>query len=89
MHIDIKLSSKGQVVIPKDVRDAMHLEAGATLRLSRQGQRIVLEVPDDNSRPRITYEEFRRRVPKYEGAPATIEEMNAAVDKMFAERRPR
>lgn len=69
------------------MRDALRLVPGSTLRLTRHGQRIVLEAPSSEAdRPKITYEEFRRRVPRYEGPTATIEEMNAAVDRMFAER---
>jgi len=87
MSIDIKLSSKGQIVIPKDVRDGLQLVEGSTLRLTRVGRQIVLDAPEPAiERPKISYEEFRRLVPRYEGPPATIEEMNAAVDRMFAER---
>ena len=88
MGIEITVSSKGQIVIPKDVREALGLEAGSRLVLERVGDRLILERPSP-PRERISYEEFRRRVPKYEGPPATIEEMNEAVDRMFAERPPR
>ncbi len=87
MSVEIKVSSKGQIVIPKDVRDALHLGTGSTLQLTRIGRQIVLEVSDTApDRPKISYDEFRRRFPRYEGKPATIEDMNAAVDQMFAER---
>lgn len=80
-----KLSAKGQVVIPKEVRDALHWVPGLELSIIRSGDRVILE-PRRAPRERITYEEFRRRVPRHEGPAATIEEMNAAVDRMFAER---
>jgi AbrB family looped-hinge helix DNA binding protein len=83
--IEIKISSKGQVVIPKDIRDALRLREGGTLRVSLQGNRIVMESPEPALR-RISYEEFRRLVPRHKGPAATIEEMNQAVDRMFAER---
>jgi AbrB family looped-hinge helix DNA binding protein len=87
MGIDLKLSSKGQVVIPKDVRDALGLDVGSTLHMTRVGRQIVLEAPlAETARPKISFEEFRRRVPRYEGPPATLEQMNDAVDRMFAER---
>lgn len=88
MGIEITVSSKGQIVIPKDVRDALDLKAGEKLVLERVGRRLILEAPAA-PRERISYEEFRRRVPKYEGPPATIAEMDAAVDRMFAERERR
>ncbi len=85
MNALIKISSKGQVVIPKDIRDALRLKAGESLEVSLRGRRIVMEAPEP-PRERISYEEFRRRVPRHEGPPATIEDMNAAVDRMFAEK---
>ncbi|GHH23026.1 MULTISPECIES: AbrB/MazE/SpoVT family DNA-binding domain-containing protein [Sphingomonas] len=85
MNAQTKISSKGQVVIPKDIRDSLQLKAGETLNVSRQGRRIVLEVAEPE-RERISYEEFRRRVPSYVGPAVSIEDMNRAVDRMFAER---
>ena len=38
----ITVSSKGQIAIPKRVRDALNLSEGATLTLEVRGQEIVL-----------------------------------------------
>ena len=86
MSIEIPISSKGQVVIPKDVRDALGLTAGQKLKMQFVGRQIILEAPSA-PRERISFEEFQRRVPKYEGPTATIDDMNAAVDRMFADRQ--
>jgi len=37
------LTSKGQLVIPKQVRDALHLKSGTSLSVTTDGERIVLE----------------------------------------------
>ena len=37
-----RVSSKGQVVIPKSIRDRLHLEAGATLSVGVENYAIVL-----------------------------------------------
>ena len=37
------LTSKGQLVIPKPVRDALHLKSGTRLSVTTDGDRIVLE----------------------------------------------
>lgn len=39
----VRLSTKGQLVIPKKVRDALGLEPGARLSLTVEGGRLVLE----------------------------------------------
>ncbi len=38
-----KLSSKGQVVLPKEVREALGLGPGTTLRVTVQDRRIILD----------------------------------------------
>lgn len=38
----VKLSSKYQITIPKDVRDALGLEAGDKLYVGREGDKLVL-----------------------------------------------
>ncbi len=75
MGIQISISSKGQIVIPKDVRDALGLKPGEKLNLERIGHRLILEAPSP-PRPTISYAEFRRRMPKYDGPPIPIEEMS-------------
>ena len=37
-----RVSSKGQVVIPKSIRDRLHLEAGATLSVGVENDAIVM-----------------------------------------------
>jgi AbrB family looped-hinge helix DNA binding protein len=83
MNARTRMSSKGQVVIPKDIRDALSLAPGEILDVVREGRRIVLQAAEP-VREKISYEEFRRRVPKHQGPALTIEEMDAAVDAMFA-----
>ena len=85
MGTEITISSKGQIVIPKDVRDALGLRAGGKLKLERVGNRLILESSHPD-RPRISYEEFRRRMPKYEGPRVSDEAMRDAIDHMFAAR---
>ena len=40
---DITLAERGQIVIPKEARDAMGLKPGSKLQISLDGQRLVLE----------------------------------------------
>ncbi len=82
MGVEITISSKGQVVIPRDVRDALDLRAGGKLSLHRDGRRIILEAPTP-PRERISYEEFRRRVPRYDGPSVTIEDMTGRIGELF------
>ena len=82
MGFEITLSSKGQVVLPKDVRDALDLRPGERLKLERVGRRIIIEQCEP-PRAKISYDEFRRRVPPYRGAPVAIEDMTARIDTLF------
>ena len=40
--ITAKVSSKGQIVIPKSVRDQLHLDAGTQLMIDVQGEAMVM-----------------------------------------------
>ncbi len=86
MNSFTRLSSKGQIVVPKDVRDALGWVEGQTLQVRRSGERAVLE-PVQSNREKISWEEFRRRVPKvYQGPPISVEEMDVAVAEMWRKR---
>jgi AbrB family looped-hinge helix DNA binding protein len=37
------VSSKGQLVIPADIREAMGIEAGTRIAIRREGMRLILE----------------------------------------------
>ncbi len=89
MGSEITMSSKGQIVIPKDVRDALGIAAGEKFSLSRVGSRIVLELADDEGRQKISYEEFRRRVPAYDGPRVAVEDMTAPIARLFGTRGDR
>ena len=47
--IRVRISSKGQLVIPRQVRRALALKAGDTLELEMVGDTVVLRRPDDES----------------------------------------
>jgi AbrB family looped-hinge helix DNA binding protein len=42
MNTTVKLDKAGRVVIPKTLRDELHLEPGDTLELKSEGERVTL-----------------------------------------------
>ena len=83
MNANTRLSSKGQIVIPKDIRDALRLKPGETLSVTREGRRIILE-PLSAPRETISYAEFKRRVPAYSGKKVSVADMRN-LSSVFAE----
>ncbi len=75
MELTAKLSSKGQIVLPKAVRDANGWTAGTELEVINRGSEVVLRPKSrrDERFPPISLEEFFARIPKYEGPPITDE----------------
>jgi AbrB family looped-hinge helix DNA binding protein len=45
MSTTVEIDKAGRIVIPKKMRDAMHLKSGTRLRIENSGERLVLE-PD-------------------------------------------
>ena len=73
-----RLSSKGQVIIPKPLRAAHHWEAGQELVVVDLGDGILLK-------PKTPFDETAiadvASCLKYEGKAKSIEEMAAAIKK--------
>ncbi len=50
MHLERTISSKGQIVIPKDIRDKLGLRQGTEVELNIENGKIVIEIkkkPED------------------------------------------
>ena len=73
-----KLSSKGQVIIPKPLRTAHHWEIGQELIVIDQGDGILLK-------PKTPFETTKindaASCLKYKGTPKTLDDMNLAIGK--------
>ncbi len=84
MNAQTKMSAKGQIVIPKDVRDRLHWAQGDALELIETSDGVLIKRPKTGKT--LTVEEalarIRARV-KYDGPPVTIEEMNESIAEMF------
>jgi AbrB family looped-hinge helix DNA binding protein len=81
MNAQTKLSAKGQVVIPKDVRDRLGLVEGTVFDVIESGDGVILRKPSE--RPRISVDEALRRfreIYKHDGPPIPIEQLNWSPD---------
>jgi len=78
MNAHTKLSAKGQVVIPKAVRERLCWKEGAALEVIERADGVLLRTAHP-ARERITIEEFKRRIPPYEGPPISLEDMDKAI----------
>lgn len=73
----ITLSSKGQIVIPKEIRDELHWDAGTQITLISSASGVTLKVV-----PKTTGRKFADLIGllKHEGAPLSTEELCKPVD---------
>jgi len=72
-----RLSSKGQIVIPKEIRDALHWQPGHELTLVATEAGVLLK----SSAPKKTLRlEDLRGFIDYDGPPIPIEELCQPVD---------
>jgi AbrB family looped-hinge helix DNA binding protein len=83
MSETVNLSTKGQIVIPKAIRDRLGLTPGARLVIETEGRTIrISEAP----RFAPTRLEDVAGCLKYDGPPVSPKEMDEALDRWFAER---
>jgi len=73
-----KLSSKGQVILPKSVRDARNWEAGAQFAVEEVGEGVLLR-PLRPFRP-ATFDEVFGCL-QHSGRPKTLRQMEKAIAK--------
>jgi AbrB family looped-hinge helix DNA binding protein len=78
-----RLSTKGQVIIPKPVRDAAGWRPGAELVVERRGDEVTLT--PKRTRKRLTLDEVVGML-KYEGPPVSIDDMDRGIDEAMEER---
>ena len=89
MSAHTKLSAKGQVVIPKDVRERLGLVEGMVLDVIETGDGLILRKPAE--RRKLSVDEAvreLRQIYRHEGPPVPIERLSwsAEVDRGFDER---
>jgi AbrB family looped-hinge helix DNA binding protein len=81
MNAQTKLSAKGQVVIPKDVRDRLGWPQGSALDVIETAGGVLLRQPQ--TRKKLTVEEasaLLRKQVNYKGPPLTIDQLSWSAD---------
>ncbi len=79
-----RLSSKGQVIIPKPIRDAQGLEPGMDLEFEDHGDHIVIRPIAEA--PPTTVDDVLGILP-WHGRPKTLEEMDEGIARGARARR--
>lgn len=81
MTAQTKLSAKGQVVIPKDVRDRLGLVEGTVFDVIERGDEVVLKRQPGAARGLTAAEALReiQKIYRYDGPPLSLDEMREAA----------
>ena len=86
MTLQTRLSAKGQVVIPKDVRDRLGMVEGTVLDVIESAEGVFLRKPAQRKKMSVeeASEQLRKRV-HYTGPPLSIEQLSwsAEADRAF------
>ena len=89
MNAQIKVSGKGQVVIPKDVRDRLGMVEGTVLDVIESAEGVFLRKPAKRKKMSVEEATVRlRELIKWDGPPLPIERLSwsAEVDREYEER---
>jgi AbrB family looped-hinge helix DNA binding protein len=81
MNVRVVMSSEGQIVVPKEIRDAHGWSAGTQLELVDDGTKVEVRQAQsaDPRFPSISVEEFLAKRPKLSGPPITDQDIREAV----------
>jgi AbrB family looped-hinge helix DNA binding protein len=79
----VKFSTKGQLVVPKELRDAYGWSGGVPVELIDEGDGVKLKPA--TIRKRYTIDDLYGMLP-YSGPPKTLEDMQRGIDEAMAER---
>ena len=89
MNMETKLSAKGQIVIPKDVRDRMRLQVGEAFDVVERENEVVLR-RRNGRRATPAAEAVAAAVReiqsfyRYEGPPVSLEDMKIITEREMA-----
>jgi AbrB family looped-hinge helix DNA binding protein len=83
-----KVSTKGQVVLPKAIRDKRRWKAGTLLTVEDRPEGVLLKPVEKKEKKKLTINDWAG-ILKYKGPPRAVEEMNAAIEKEFRRRYAR
>ena len=72
--MEATLTSKGQLTLPKGLRDAMHLKSGDKIVFEEMNGAYIL-------RPKTLDVRSLKGLVSYKGQPRTLDEMEAAIHK--------
>jgi AbrB family looped-hinge helix DNA binding protein len=81
-----KISTRGQVVLPKAIRDKRRWKAGMRLTVEERPDGVLLKPVE--KKKKYTVADLRGML-KYKGPPHTIEEMNAGIEEEARRRHAR
>jgi AbrB family looped-hinge helix DNA binding protein len=84
-----RVSTKGQVILPKAVRDRHGWTAGTVLEITDGPSGVTLSEPAHVFPPTRPEDVFGMLKPFYDGPPRTVEEMNTAVEAEVLRRHAR
>ena len=80
------ISSRGQVVLPKAVRDKRRWKAGTKLIVEDRPEGVLLKPVESGKK--LTIDDWAWIV-KYKGPALSVEDMDAAIEKEFRRRHAR
>ena len=78
------MSSKGQVVIPKSLRDAKGLGAGSEVEFVDHPEGVLMRLPE--RKKKFSLEDLLNVLPPYEGPPVTDRMIEEGIDAAMQER---
>ncbi len=88
MNSVAKMSLDGAVIIPRELRERLQLEAGVEFDVIEQSGQVILKQRPSQKKavrrqgfPKLERSDILARLPKYDGPPLTLADIDSAIDQ--------
>lgn len=85
MNAPVRIAPEAHVIVPRDLAERCGWTPSTPLEVIETPQGLLVR-EQEAAKPGFDYDAFRRRVPRHEGPPMSLDDMDRGIDQAMRER---